>query len=116
MLLRFFPVFAAMALPAAAGADEVTFKDDVQPIFKEKCAACHGLIPQGKLKLNSLKNILKGGQSGAVVIPGNADGSLMVKQFYLPLDAKTHMPPKDAPQLTEAEIATIKAWINGGVK
>ena len=116
MIPRFLLLFAALALPAAAGANEVTFENDVQPIFKAKCAACHGLIPQGKLKLNSLKNILKGGQSGAVVIPGNADGSLMVKQFFLPLDAKTHMPPKDAKQLTAAEIATIKAWINGGVK
>ncbi|MEM7013101.1 MAG: c-type cytochrome domain-containing protein [Verrucomicrobiota bacterium] len=115
MKTRLFLLLAMIALPAAAGAD-VTYKSDIAPIFKAKCVACHGLIPQGKLKLNSLKNIMKGGANGAAVIPGNADGSLMVKQFYLPLDAKTHMPPKGSPQLTEQEIATIKAWINGGAK
>ncbi|MFT5467284.1 MAG: putative membrane protein [Verrucomicrobiales bacterium] len=115
MKSRFFPILAALALPAAAGADEVSFKT-VSPIFKAKCTACHGLIPQGKLKLNSLKNVLKGGQNGKAVIPGDADGSLMVKQFFLPLEAKTHMPPMGAKQLTAAEIATIKAWIDAGAK
>ena len=108
---------SAVLLICGISSAETTYDADVEPIFKVKCAACHGgFLPQGGLKLNSLKNTLKGGKSGKAVIPGNAENSLMVKQFYLPMDAKTHMPPKDAPQLTSAEIATIRAWIDAGAK
>lgn len=111
------PLLLALAIPAAARAADPTYNGQVSAIFQAKCAACHGgFLPQGGLKLNSLKNTLKGGKNGKAVIPGNADDSLMVKQFYLPLTEKTHMPPKDVPQLTDAEIAVIKAWIDGGAK
>tara|TARA_R110002096_G_scaffold273422_3_gene467233 strand:- start:23549 stop:23902 length:354 start_codon:yes stop_codon:yes gene_type:complete len=96
---------------------DVTFDSDISGIFKAKCSQCHGgLIPQGGLKLNSLKNIKKGGKSGNVIIPGNAESSLMVQQFYLPKTNPKRMPPMGAPELTEPEITKIRAWIDGGAK
>jgi len=111
--LSLFLIAVALALPA--GVSAATYKDDVSPIFKAKCVKCHGgLIPMGGLKMNSLKNILKGGNSGKVVVPGNAAASIMYQQFSLPLSNPKHMPPAAEPQLTSGEIATIKAWIDGG--
>lgn len=96
---------------------EVTFDSDISAIFKAKCSQCHGgLIPQGGLKLNSLRNIKKGGNTGKVIIPGNAESSLMVQQFYLPKTDPKRMPPMGAPELTESEIGKIRAWIDGGAK
>ncbi|MEM1294768.1 MAG: c-type cytochrome domain-containing protein [Verrucomicrobiota bacterium] len=101
----------------SAARAEVSFGSDISPILKAKCSQCHGgLIPQGGLKLNSLKNLKKGGKSGKVVVPGNAESSLMVRQFYLPKTDPKRMPPMGAPELTESEIGMIRAWIDAGAK
>lgn len=96
---------------------DVTFDGQVNSIIQAKCIKCHGgFLPQGGLKLNSHKNALKGGKSGKVIIPGNAEGSILYKQFFLPTSSPQHMPPIAEPQLTSQEISTIKSWIDGGAK
>lgn len=112
-----FSLCIFLALSVYAAKAEVTFESDIAAIFKAKCSQCHGgLIPQGGLKLNSLRNINKGGNTGKVIIPGNAESSLMVQQFYLPKTDPKRMPPMGAPELTESEIGKIRAWIDGGAK
>ena len=55
---------------------------------------------------------MAGGGSGKVVLPDDADGSLLWKAINHLEDLK--MPPK-APKLADAELATIKKWIDGGL-
>src|SRR5436853_2598671 len=66
-----------LAVPAAAAP---TFDRDVKPIFERRCSSCHGEEKQrGGLNLATLADVMKGGEDGAVVVPGKSDESLMIK-------------------------------------
>ena len=89
---------------------------DVLPILLLRCTVCHGLRRQeGGLDLHTRAGMLKGGNSGPALIPGNAAASLMVRK----IDAG-EMPPKkgllDAgvKPVTPGELEKISAWINAG--
>src|SRR5689334_18314039 len=57
--------------------------------------------------------LVKGGENGAVVVPGDAAGSRLVRSIER--TKKPFMPPpKKAAKLGDAEIAVVRAWINGG--
>jgi WD40 repeat protein len=82
-------------------------------ILKENCLACHN--PQkkkGGLVLASRETALKGGENGAVLVPGKAKESRLAAAV-LP-EADPHMPPKG--QLTPDEIAALRAWIDAGAQ
>jgi hypothetical protein len=87
----------------------------VQPILTAKCQSCHGPGKQnGRLRLDSFERLLAGGETGAAIIARHPTESLMMKSIALPLAAEKHMPPRNRPQLTEAEIALLHWWIEGG--
>src|SRR5438309_3315267 len=49
----------------------------VAAIFDKHCLDCHGSEdPEGKLVLESYETLLKGGESGAAVVPGHSADSL----------------------------------------
>lgn len=98
---------------ATSAAADVTFASAVQPIIEAKCAKCHVEESKSGLSLASLESALAGGKKGGDVLPGDADGSLLY-QMVAGL-AEKRMPPKGDP-LSDAEIATIKSWIDGGAK
>ncbi len=81
----------------------------IQPLFSQHCFKCHGEVKQkGELDLTTLPAMLKGGDSGPAIVPGDPTASLVYK-FVQP-GAEQHMPPKDY-QLSEDEIALLKMWI-----
>jgi hypothetical protein len=57
---------------------------------------------------------MKGGEDGAVIIPGSADSSMFYSYLLLPLFDEKHMPPEGKPQPDEEEIALIHWWISNG--
>src|SRR6184192_547547 len=62
--------------PAAAS----LYKDQIQPLLKKSCLVCHsGKILQGGLDLSARESLLRGGENGAVVVPGNPDASYLYK-------------------------------------
>jgi uncharacterized membrane protein/mono/diheme cytochrome c family protein len=95
--------------------DALVYNDIIQPIFQSKCYSCHGTAKQkGKLRLDEPSFILQGGEDGKVIIPGSAGESEMIKRFLLAADNKEHMPPKEKPQLTPAQIELVHWWITSG--
>ncbi|HEX3151892.1 MAG TPA: c-type cytochrome domain-containing protein [Gemmataceae bacterium] len=97
-------------VPPKAGM-EVTFSRVVN-IFKDKCVNCHGgASKKAELDVRSAKEAIKGGESGAGIVPGDPAGSLI----WQSIDTGT-MPPKGKPQLTADEKKLIKDWIAGGAK
>ncbi len=73
-----------------------------------KCTVCHGAGGQAGLDLRSYASIMAGGNSGAIVVPGDAVSSPLVK---IQSGAQPHFG-----QFSDAEIDQIIAWINGGAK
>src|SRR4051812_26735799 len=55
------------------------FSKRVKPILTNKCWACHTESKLGGLRLDSREHVLKGGKSGPAIVPGDPDGSLLVK-------------------------------------
>lgn len=93
------------------------FNDVVFKILDSKCIQCHNPTKtKGELSLFSKDVILKGGESGEVLVAGNAHESLLYKQLLLPISDEDHMPPEGKPQLTKDEIWLLKHWIDNGMK
>jgi hypothetical protein len=82
------------------------------PLLKVRCQKCHGPIkPKGKLNLSSARSLARGGESGAVVIPGNLDESLIWEQV-----SADEMPPRPGEPLSSTEKSLLRRWIEQGAR
>lgn len=91
----------------------VSHASDIQPIFNANCAgsSCHvGGMANG-LSLESYTSLMNGGNSGAVVLPGNPDGSIIVRR--LEGNIQPQMPFGRSP-LPTPQIQLIRDWIAEG--
>lgn len=103
--------------PAPAPVTEATplFDAAVAPILEQRCTGCHNeRKAKGGLIMTSAEALLKGGKNGALWTGGAPDSSLLMKRLLLPPDHEEHMPPTGKPQLTDAEIQLLHAWIADG--
>lgn len=99
---------AAATRPPARAA---SFARDVAPILDRWCVSCHsGSDADASLLLDSLAGVMRGGDAGPVVVPGDADDSLLVAKIEH-RDRPT-MPPRR--RLPAPAIALIRAWIAAG--
>src|SRR5712691_8507664 len=82
------------------------FTTNVRPIFESRCYACHsGSTPKGDLNLDVKSLALKGGASGAVILPGNSKESRLMHRV-MGADGVTQMPLAGKP-LTFEQISTL---------
>src|SRR6185436_9183022 len=71
----------------------VDFEKEILPIFKNNCLACHNkTTTKAGLILETPSDILKGGESGKVVVPKHSGDSLLLK--IASHQVKPLMPPK----------------------
>jgi len=92
----------------------VDFEADIQPIFEEHCASCHGDRKQkGDVRLDRRVDLLRGGESGIPsLVPGNPGESFLIEVLKDP-DPEFRMPFEEDP-LSEDQIALIEEWIAQG--
>jgi len=123
LLAAFMPILVtlstllAMALPVVAGEDPKPdpsslefFEKQVRPLLVKQCISCHGEAQQfSSLRVDSREALLKGGNRGPAIIPGDANLSLFAKAVRHE-GLKMPMGSKLAPE----EIAAIEKWINLG--
>ena len=89
----------------------VSFADDVLPILQSRCLTCHGGDRiEGELVVGSYVELMAGSKSGAVVLPGDAAGSLLYQ-----LSASGEMPRRGA-NLTPVQLELLLLWINAGAQ
>ena len=101
------------APPRKVKTEAVSYYRDIEPILTGNCVSCHqASMAAGGLRLDAPENLLQGGASGPVVIPGNAQRSLLYKRLMDTTDKQ--MPPVG--MLTDEQLALIRAWINLGAK
>jgi len=111
----------ASKLPPAASKTGLTFEKDIKPILEKSCVKCHsGDKPKSKYRMDTLANVIKGGESGdAAIIAGNSAKSPMAA-YVSDLVEDMEMPPTEKrdkyPQLTKEQIGLIRAWIDQGAK
>ena len=95
--------------------EKAFFEKRIRPVLVKRCYSCHSEDAarskklKGSLLLDSRAGTLRGGESGASIVPGKPDESLL-------LDAMRHdtleMPPNE--KLNDAVIADFEKWIRMG--
>lgn len=95
--------------PIALGA--VDFAHDVLPLLREHCAKCHSNGKyKGGLSLDTREALL----DSETVIVGKASESIFIE--VLTAEDEDERMPHEAEPLPQAEIATLTAWVNEGLK
>lgn len=106
-------VDSRFAMPASQ--DTVSFADDILPIFRQRCAECHGAEDENgevrtevSLNLLEYERVMAGSEFGTVIEAGDPANS-----FLLDMIVDGTMPEQGDP-VPEEEIALIRAWIEAG--
>jgi hypothetical protein len=89
--------------------DEVSYQQDVQPIWNAACIECHGPIPPNLEDGVSYNNLLSGGY----VVPGDSENSILY-QSLLGIEGVSLMPPSG--KLPDSQINIVKKWIDDGAE
>lgn len=93
----------------AAPAVNISYANDVQPILQSRCGKCHmGEFVSEGLHMDTYESLMEGSDNGPVIVPGNADESLLVHKV---VEGKM---PKRGPRLTMVQIQIISSWIDAG--
>lgn len=91
------------------------FESKIRPIFVTECYECHGAKKsKGGLRVDSRDNLLQGGDSGAAIVPGDPDKSLLIQSIaHTHEDEDLHM-PKDGAKLDEGTLRKFVEWVRMG--
>lgn len=121
-LITFEPsrLFAQQKSPDDSSESQVQFSDDdieffenkVRPLLVEHCLECHGTQPEklrGGLRLTSRAEMIVGGDSGAAIVPGKPEESLLVESIHYD---SFEMPPRG--KLPKSQIEILEKWIKMG--
>ena len=109
------PFVALLILPLAAQNEKKpTYDDDVKPIFRRRCFACHNASEmKSGLNLETYAGVMKGGGSGDILKPGRPTGSTLYLAVAHEGNGIPRM-PLGGGKIPDAEIAAIRDWIQFG--
>ncbi|HVV72221.1 MAG TPA: c-type cytochrome domain-containing protein, partial [Verrucomicrobiae bacterium] len=116
-LAAFFTVCFAFSAVAAdpPPAQLQFFESRVRPVLADNCYKCHSQKAEkvkGGLLLDSKEGLLKGGDTGPAIVPGDPEQSLLIKAIRY-TDPDLQMPPKGK-KLDDAAVADLVAWVKMG--
>jgi mono/diheme cytochrome c family protein len=99
-----------LTAPAGAGDEPTQFEAKIRPILKAHCWQCHGEAQElkGGIDVRLVRFLLKGGDTGAAVVPGDHAASLLYQRI-----AAGEMPPGDK-KVSPEELEQIARWIDSG--
>ena len=112
---------AVLGCAVAANAAEPTkaqldfFESKIRPVLADNCYKCHSAQAdkvKGGLMLDSREGVLKGGETGPALVPGDPEKSLLIKAIRY-TDPDLQMPPKDK-KLSEQQVADLVTWVRMG--
>ncbi len=112
-MLAWLLVCAGAARSAEPRADELTFERHIWPILKAHCLDCHGALAddlKGQLDLRQKRRMEAGGESGAALVPGDAEASLLWQRVR-----DGEMPPGDH-RMPDDQQQVLRAWIDAGAR
>ena len=103
-------IWIALCSSRSLSAQQEAFSAAAQ-ILEQKCLSCHaGGNPKGALGLEDLSAVLKGGEGGPAIVPGEPDSSLLIEYVVGPMPQM----PKTGNPLTTQEVEILKTWIAQG--
>ncbi|HSI11865.1 MAG TPA: DUF1553 domain-containing protein [Chthoniobacter sp.] len=90
------------------------FENKIRAVLVERCYECHSAKAEklkGALLLDSRAGVMKGGDTGPAITPGDSDASLLIQAVRYG-DKDLAMPPKK--KLPAEEIAALEEWVKMG--
>ncbi len=114
ILLRYsLALLSSVALAAPSPQQAEFFEKQVRPLLVDHCLKCHGPEKQkAELRLDSLPALLKGADTGPVVLAGHPEQSTLIKSIRHEIENKM---PEKAPKLADAQIAILTEWVKMGM-
>jgi hypothetical protein len=109
--------FTGYPKPVCAASAEMSFKEDVFPIFKGRCIDCHQPGGQGYeqsgLDLSTYEGVMKGTKYGPIVVPGDPDSSNLMWLLDWRASPELRM-PHGKKKLSTCDRDAIRSWIFQG--
>ncbi len=113
---------ALLAGPVSAWSEEAArfdaarldfFERKIRPLFVENCHTCHSADTnsRGGLRVDDRNGLLVGGERGPAIVPGDPDGSRLLRAVSH-TDEDLKMPPNK--QLSAEQVADLAQWIKDG--
>ena len=87
------------------------FETRIRPVLAQQCFACHTNSKSGGLRLDSREDLIAGGKSGAAVVPGDPDRSLLIAALR---HSGTLRMPKGGTRMTDEQIGFFVTWVKDG--
>src|SRR3954469_6795928 len=106
-------VFCALIF-STHGTDTEFFETKIRPVLVEHCYKCHSAQSEklkGGLHVDTRQGLLRGGDTGPAVVPGDPDKSLLIRAL-LYKDETLQMPPKK--RLPDEVVNDFIAWVKSG--
>ena len=88
------------------------FEANIRPVLIDTCGECHKDDEEGELRTDSRAALLKGGETGPAIVPGDPEKSLLI--HALRRDPDFPRMPKGKPKLPAATVAAFAEWIQQG--
>ena len=102
-LKRWFALAILALVPSSAQAEDDLYLDNIKPVLRARCYACHGTLKQAAdLRLDTAVSLKRSTENGKLLL-----------ERVSTQDADLRMPPEGEP-LTPAEIIAIRQWIQNG--
>lgn len=101
--------------PAADDNALPQYNRDIRPLLAKHCFACHGPDPDSR-EADLRLDLREAALSGNAIQPGKPAASELIRRVTT-RDPDLRMPPPDTGEaLTDAEAASLRAWIAGGAE
>lgn len=112
-------IFMGGTLRAQESKSSIDFQEEIVPILAQNCTACHNTKEaEGGLNLESYEALMKGGDTGASVVPNDLVESYLLHRITG--EEEPIMPPEDnsvgAKVLNSSQIELLKTWITQGAR
>ena len=100
----------------ASGDETISFVSQIAPLLVDNCTGCHidAMQVRGGLRMDTFTRLMRGGDSGAIVTPGQGEASLLVKKLRGTAADGDRMPAGGRPALSDDSIALVSKWIDEG--
>jgi len=112
-------MLAGQPSPVQAASTQISFKEDVYPIFKGRCIDCHrpggAGYQQSGLDLTTYQGLMKGTKYGPMVVPGKPELSSLMRMLDWKVAPAIRM-PHGKKKLSICDRDAIREWIRQGAK
>ena len=116
LIRRCLPIAATVMGCLQAQSPQELFESKIRPLLAENCYACHSsraATVYGELLLDSAAGLSRGGRSGAAVLPGDPDGSRLIRAVRH-AEGVAAMPPTG--RLSDRQVEDLATWVRGGAR